>query len=187
MATEQQIPHDARPSQTDHSRHASHIQPGRTKATMLGLIMVFALRKRIREQCHADLRATDVERLIEVVEEGELNQSILGILHDASQRTEPVPAALATLLTHEDPVNKPFELHDEPASEDERSLAVGFCIRMDTALHGTEAADERDTVHANLTGERASSHRCDMVFRVLSTIHSLLNLQDEIDRKHHQA
>ncbi|WP_143248537.1 hypothetical protein [Bifidobacterium vansinderenii] len=192
MASEQQTSSDTQSVQSSQAGHAqphahAHLEPGKKKATMLGLVMVFAIRKHIQQQCHADLRVANVERLIEAVEEGELNQSIIRVLRNVAQEVEPVPAALATLLTHEDPTDKPFELHEELASEDEKSLAVGFCVRMDVALRGTEPADEREIVHTHLTGERAASHRCEIIFRVLSTIRDLLKLQDEIDRKRHAA
>ncbi|OZG59041.1 hypothetical protein BTIS_0194 [Bifidobacterium tissieri] len=185
MTSEQQTPRDAQSSQASESSHShqGHIEPGRQKATMLGLLIAFAIRRQIQKQCHADLKPDNVERLIEAVEEGELNQSIIRILRNVSQEVEPVPAALAMLLTHEDPTNKPFELHEELATEDEKSLAVGFCVRMNVALHGTEKDEERELIHKQLTGEHAASHRCEIIFHTLSTIRDLLKLQEEIDRR----
>lgn len=163
---------------------SGHIEAGREKATMLGMVMVLQLRRWLALHDDMDLTEADVAQVFAFTETMDDSLGIIDTLEGAARAMDPAPAALARLLTHRDPPGSRFELHEEHANGDLDCLALGMFIRLNVAAHGFEDAVERQAAALRLEGTDGTAYGREILQRVLTDIHDLTRMQRIMEDRH---
>ncbi|MBW3080147.1 hypothetical protein [Bifidobacterium saguinibicoloris] len=151
------------------------------KATMLAMIIVVTIRKRLADQ-GVELTTADMDDLLHREDVVDRSLSILPAL-DAMGR---VPGgagatAMTRMLATSDPAGTPFELHDEPAESDANTLAAGIVARMKAAAFHSDEALEREMMRVEQ--EQDPTYMRDVLYDAIGTIRVVLGIQKGMEQQ----
>ena len=156
-----------------------HEAPDKGKATMLAMILVADMRRRLRTQ-GMELTPEDVDTLRQRVTALPDTIGVIATLDHCAKQGD-TAGALAWILATEDPAGSKYASNDRPAKTDVDTLAVGLVARM-KAL-GLRSDDELERDMMQIEQEHDPAYLHGVLLDAVDTIHAVLGIQLALEQR----